>query len=161
MRKQLSIDEIIEEKGKVYVAKIKLSVIRENTSSKRTQIGSPEDVARLGFIQSELVSSDREKFMCIHLNIKHVVLSYEIVSIGSLNSSIVHPRELLKGALLANAAAIIVGHNHPSGSPEPSPDDIAVTKRLVEAGSIIGIPILDHLIFGDQGFVSLKEREVM
>lgn len=161
MREQLNIDEIIEEEGKVYVAKIKLSVIRENTASERIEIGSPEDVAALEFIKEELVSSDREKFMCIHLNIKHVVLSYEIISIGSLNSSVVHPRETLKGAILSNAAAIILAHNHPSSDVEPSPEDIAVTKRLVDAGNILGIQILDHLIFGGNGFVSLKERGVM
>lgn len=99
--------------------------------------------------------------MCIHLNIKQVVLSYEIVSVGSLNSSVVHPRELYKGALLSNAASIIVVHNHPSGQTTPSPEDIAVTKRLSDAGNILGIQLLDHLVLGNNGFVSLKEQGIL
>lgn len=158
MDEQLSIDGIREEGSTVYVAKIRLSVIRESTASEPITIGSPEDVASLDFIQTELVSSDREKFICLHLNIKHMVTSYEVVSIGSLNSSVVHARETFKGAILANAAAIILVHQHPSGDPTPSADDIAVTKRLVEAGNIIGITVLDHLIFGHQKFFSLKEQ---
>jgi len=154
MREQLNIDEILSEGGKVYIAKIKLSVVREDTGTKRIEISSPEDVANLDFIQSELISSDREKFICIHLNIKHVVISYEVVSIGSLNSSVVHPRETLKGAILANAAAIILAHNHPSNCVQPSPEDITVTKRLIEAGNILGIQTLDHITVGDGKFFS-------
>ncbi len=161
MNEQLGVDEIREEGSTVYVAKIRLSVVRESTASEPITIGCPEDVASLDFIKSELVSSDREKFICLHLNIKHMVISYEVVSIGSLNSSIVHPRELYKGAILANAAAVILCHNHPSNQCEPSSEDIAVTKRLADAGNIIGISVLDHLIFGDQKFFSLKEQGLM
>lgn len=99
--------------------------------------------------------------ICLHLDIKHAVISYEIVSVGSLNFSVVHPREVFKGAFLANAGAVIVYHNHPSGDPEPSAEDITVTKRLVDAGKILGIEVLDHIIFGDRGFISLKELGLM
>jgi len=81
--------------------------------------------------------------------------------IGSLNLSIVHPREVMKPAILSNAAGVIVGHNHPSGNPEPSQEDIQVTKKLVEAGKIIGIEVFDHIILGDEKFVSLKEKGYM
>jgi DNA repair protein RadC len=86
------------------------------------------------------------------------VVYEKVVFIGSLNASIVHPREVFKEALKWSAASIIVSHNHPSGDPAPSREDIAVTKRLVEAGEIIGIECLDHLIVGDGEFVSLKEK---
>lgn len=161
MNEQLSIDGIREEGSTVYVAKIRLSVIRESTASKPITVNGPEDVASLDFIQTELVSSDREKFICLHLNIKHMLISYEVVSIGSLNYSVVHAREVFKGAMLANAAAVILAHNHPSDVCDPSPEDIAVTKKLVEAGNIIGISVLDHLIFGHQNFFSLKEHGLL
>ncbi len=161
MNEQLNTGGSKGEGGKIYIAKIKLSLIRENTSSKPIVINGPDDVASLDFIREEIISSDRENFVCLHLSIKHSVLSYEIVSVGSLNCSVVHPRETFKGALLANAAAVILAHNHPSGSPEPSPEDVKVTKRLVEAGDILGVQILDHMVFGDTGFVSFKERGLM
>ena len=104
---------------------------------------------------------DREKFICLHLNTKNNLLSYEVVSIGSLNASLVHPRELFKGAILVNAASIILCHNHPSDDPEPSPDDITLTKRLSESGDILGISVLDHVIFTAERFVSLKERGIL
>ncbi len=154
--------ETTEEKGEsLYVARIKLSVVKESTGIEPIAIESQYDAANLKFIRDEIVHSDREVFICLHLNIKHAVISYEIVSVGSLNFSVVHPRECFKGALLANAAAIIAYHNHPSGDPEPSPEDIAVTKRLVDAGKILGIEVLDHIIFGNRGFISLQERGLM
>jgi len=161
MNEQLGTDEIREEGGKSYIARVKLSVVREEAVSKIPVISGPEDVASLDFVKTELISSDRENFVCLHLNIKHAVISYEIVSIGNLHSAIVHPREVYKGAMLANSAAIIIAHNHPSGDPEPSPEDITITKRLSDAGNILGIQILDHLVFGDRGFVSLKERGLL
>jgi DNA repair protein RadC len=92
------------------------------------------------------------------LDTKNRLLSWETVSLGTLSTSVVHPREVFKGAILANAASIILCHNHPSGDPKPSAEDIAITKRLAEAGKILGIDVLDHIIFGEEGFVSLKER---
>lgn len=150
-----------EKGGSLYVAKIRLSVVRESTAAEPVAIESPEDAADLNFIKDELLLSDREMFICLHLTTKHVVISYEIVSIGSLNSSVVHPREVFKGAFLANAAAVILYHNHPSGDPEPSAEDIAVTKRLADAGNIVGVQVLDHIVFGGKDFVSLKERELL
>lgn len=103
----------------------------------------------------------QEVFGILILNTKHKIVAVHEISRGSLNSSIVHPREVFKPAVLHNAAAIICFHNHPSGDPKPSGEDIEITKRLVEAGKIMGIEILDHIIVGDDGYTSLKERGVM
>ena len=86
------------------------------------------------------------------------MLAIETVSVGSLNSSIVHPREVFKNPLKRSAAALVLVHNHPSGDPAPSREDLDVTKRLVEAGKILGIEVLDHIIIGDQRYISLKEE---
>lgn len=127
--------------------------------SERYTINSPEDVVRL--LMPDMRYLDREHFKALILNIKHQVLRISDVSIGSLNSSVVHPRELYKMVIRHNGAAVIVVHNHPSGDPAPSSEDIAVTKRLCEAGSILGIDLLDHIILGDGRFISLKEHNLM
>lgn len=103
----------------------------------------------------------REVVLVMMLNTKNVVTAVHIAHIGSLNSSIVHPREVFQAAILNNAASIIVAHQHPSGDPTPSREDINVTKRLVEAGTIIGIEVLDHVIVGYGKYFSLKEKGYM
>jgi DNA repair protein RadC len=100
----------------------------------------------------------QEHFVCLYLNTKNQVLHKQTIFIGSLNASIVHPREVFREALKRSAASIICLHNHPSGDPAPSREDIEVTKRLVECGKMIGIDVLDHLIIGENKFVSLKEK---
>lgn len=100
----------------------------------------------------------QEHFVALYLNTKNHVIKQKTLFIGSLNASIVHPREVFKEALRTSSAALICLHNHPSGDPAPSPEDISVTKRLNEAGKILGITLLDHIITGDDCFVSLKER---
>jgi DNA repair protein RadC len=100
----------------------------------------------------------QEHFVTLYLNTKNQVLHKKTVFIGSLNASIVHPREVYKEALRRSAASIICIHNHPSGDPSPSREDIEVTKRLNECGKILGIDLLDHLIIGENKFVSLKEK---
>ena len=92
---------------------------------------------------------------------KNEVLHKQTIFIGSLNSSIVHPREIFREAVKRSAASIICAHNHPSGNPAPSPEDIEVTKRLSEAGALMGIEVLDHVIIGDHQFISLKEKGYM
>lgn len=105
-----------------------------------------------------LSDKDREMFVVSCLDVKNQPTSINVCSIGSLSSSIVHPREVFKTAILSNASSIIVGHNHPSGNLEPSKEDIAITNRLKECGSILGIQVLDHLILGDNNtFLSFKE----
>lgn len=99
-------------------------------------------------INQYLKGADREHFVVIMLNTKYEIIGINTVSIGTLDASLVHPREVFKPAILTNAAAIILAHNHPSGHPEPSEDDIKVTRKLKEAGEILGIDVLDHIIIG-------------
>ena len=99
-----------------------------------------------------------EVFAILCLSTKHRIIAYHEVSRGSLDSTHVHPREVFKAAILANAAAIVLAHNHPSGDPTPSPDDITLTRRLVDAGRLIGVDVLDHIVIGDGRHVSFRER---
>ncbi len=101
---------------------------------------------------------DREQFLVCCLDAKNVSIGVNIVSIGSLNLSIVHPREVFKAVILLNAAAIIAVHNHPSGDPTPSPEDRTLTTRLREAGELLGIKLLDHLILGDDRLYSFADQ---
>lgn len=109
-------------------------------------------------VMEEVRFLTHEYFVCLYLNTKNQVLHKHTVFIGSLNSSIVHPREIFKEAFKRSAASFICVHNHPSGDPTPSREDIEVTQRLFECGKLIGIQLLDHLVIGDQKFVSLKEK---
>ena len=138
----------------VTIKQVKNDVLRMEHG---TTVRSPEDAANILF--KYLEGADREHMVVMCLNTKNQVNRIESISIGSLNSSIVHPREIYKSAILSNAASIILGHNHPSGDPNPSREDIEVTKRLVEAGNILGIEVLDHVIVGDTDrFYSLKQE---
>ncbi len=128
-------------------------------SEGRYTIRSPEDAA--AYLMTDMASLNQEHFVVLFLNVKNEVLHKQTIFIGSLNSSIVHPREIFREAVKRSAASIIVAHNHPSGNPSPSPEDIEVTKRLIEAGSIMGIEVLDHVIIGDHQFLSLKEKGYM
>lgn len=122
----------------------------------RPAIRSPADVAHLAM--SELRHQTREQFKALLLDTKNQVVRIVTVSVGSLNESIVHPRELYREAIRHSAAAVVVVHNHPSGDPTPSPEDVEVTVRLRDAGRVIGIDLLDHVIIGDGCWVSLRER---
>jgi DNA repair protein RadC len=122
----------------------------------RYSIRSPEDGAN--YVMNDMRFLSQEHFVCLYLNTKNQVLHKQTIFIGSLNASIVHPREVFKEAFRRSAASIICIHNHPSGDPTPSREDIEVTKRLVECGKIIGIDVLDHLIIGEKKYVSLKEK---
>ena len=124
-----------------------------------TIIRRPEDT--LPVLEAELSELGYEKFIALALNTKNHVTAVLPVSSGSLNASIVHPRELFQRAILANAASIIVCHNHPSGDPTPSPEDIALTRKLVEAGQLLDIPILDHVILGYGKYSSFKEMGLL
>jgi DNA repair protein RadC len=119
-------------------------------------IRSPQDVADL--LMDRLRFEKKEHFIVIHLDTKNQVIGEEVASIGSLDSSIVHPREIFKSALKKSSASIICVHNHPSGDPTPSREDILVTKRLFEVGQLMGIEVLDHVIIGEHRFTSLKEK---
>jgi DNA repair protein RadC len=104
--------------------------------------------------------ADKEHFCVFFLNTQNRIISREIVSIGTLNTSLIHPRECFRTAILKNSAAVIFAHNHPSGSLEPSDEDMAVTKRLKDAGKLIGIEVLDHVIVTAESYKSLREQNL-
>ncbi len=108
-----------------------------------------------------LMKETKEMFITLHLDGKNRIICMDLVSIGSLNQSIVHPREVFKTACLSNAAALILIHQHPTGDPSPSSEDIAITRRLKEAGEIMGIKILDHIIIGQDEYLSFVERGLL
>lgn len=108
-------------------------------------------------VRSSMIGLDREHFRVIMLNTRHEILDIVEVSVGGLASAPVHPREVFKEAVRCSAAAVIVVHNHPSGSPEPSRDDVLITEQLRAAGRLVGIELLDHLIIGERAFTSLRE----
>ena len=117
--------------------------------------GRPAEAANA--LMALLADEPAEVFAILCLTTKHRVIAFHEVSRGILDSTLVHPREVFKAALLANAAAIVAGHNHPSGDPTPSPDDIALTRRLAAAGDILGVPLLDHVIVGEGRYYSFSE----
>jgi len=119
-------------------------------------VSNPNDAAEL--FNTAFPNCDRERLIVIMLNTRNKCVGVNTVSIGDLTSSIVHPREVFKPAILANACSIIIMHNHPSGDPSPSADDINITKRIQACSELIGIELIDHVIIGDSSHVSLKER---
>ena len=125
------------------------------------KIGSPQDAYNAIKTITNVQEEAQEVFGILILNTKNKVVAVHEISRGTLSSSLVHPREVFKPAVLHNAAAIICFHNHPSGDPEPSIQDIEITKRLVKAGEIMAIEIFDHIVIGDDRYVSLKEMGVM
>ena len=123
------------------------------------KITAPKDIAEffIPILRDEL----KEKFIVVCLNSANKVTRFETISIGSLNSSVVHPREIFKFAIENSSASIILIHNHPSGNLEPSQEDISITKKLVDAGTILNISVLDHLIIAGNSFTSMVERRLM
>lgn len=122
-----------------------------------SSIKSPDDVVNVGKGFMRIHEEPEEYMYMICMNTKNKVIGVFEISHGSVNASIVNPREVFQKALLANAVSIILIHNHPSGDPTPSNEDIQVTKRLIEAGKIVGVEVLDHIIIGDR-YSSLKEK---
>jgi DNA repair protein RadC len=121
-------------------------------------IRGPEDV--LAHVP-DLARARREHFVVLLLNARHEIQCRETVSIGSLNASIVHPREVFRPAILHAAASVVLVHNHPSGDPEPSEEDLSITRRLVQVGELVGIDVLDHVIVAERGVVSLRARQML
>jgi len=152
-------EEALWQKKRVSVVNIKL--VREGSLPYNTKsIRAPDSAAEL--LRDFIGDADREMAVEICLDTKNKPVAIHVISVGTLNSSVIHPREIFKAAILTNAASIILSHNHPSGDPTPSKEDLDVTGRLVEAGKIIGIDIMDHIIIGaGKEFVSLKARGLM
>ena len=166
------VEEIAKVKGVGETKAIQLKAAFElarrlssNTRDKQNPISSPEDAAAA--VREDMRLLDREEFRVLLLNTKNGLIKKCEVSRGSLNASIVEPREVFKDAIAASAASMILVHNHPSGDPTPSSEDIAETKSLFKAGELLNISVLDHIILGhrttkrDQDFVSLKELGLM
>jgi DNA repair protein RadC len=131
-----------------YLPVYRVQLVHETViPANRPQLGSSADAARL--LRQFLRQVDREHFVVILVDRKNRLIGLHTVSIGSLTASVVHPREVFKVAILSNAAAILCGHNHPSGDPQPSGEDRSLTRRLVKAGQVLGIDVLDHVIIGD------------
>lgn len=132
------------------------------------QVKDPDTAVQIMENLFQMSARDKEIFACLMLDTKNRIIGVTKISEGSLNSSIVHPREVFKPALIAGAASIVVAHNHPSGDPAPSREDIEVTRRLCEAGRLLGVDLLDHVIIGYEGtvpgspgFLSMKQKGLM
>lgn len=158
----ISVEELMRIKGvgKAKAVQIKAGVeLGRRVARKEKELAtirSPRDAA--AYLMERLQLEVQETFYCLYLNTKNQVLFEKAIFVGSLNASIVHPREVFREAIKWSAASIIVAHNHPSGDPTPSQEDIQVTLRLREAGQILGIECLDHLIIGAGRYVSLKDK---
>jgi len=132
-------------------------------SREKADLKGPTEVAghlRKILNQEDRLSQEREHFWVVALSATNTVKFVELVSLGTLNSSLVHPREVFRRAIQCGAYSIILGHNHPSGNSKPSGEDIALTRELEDAGRILGIKVLDHVIIGDQAF-SFKEEGIL
>lgn len=146
-----------------YFKKYKLTVVKESSSKYEISniISSPKDIVNVLTHVLKIQEEAEEIFVLITLDTKNKITGIFEVSRGSIDSSIVHPREVLKRALLNNSANIVVAHNHPSEDPTPSKNDINITLRLKEASDLIGINLLDHVIIGGSRYCSLKEKAVL
>ncbi|MGA3243394.1 MAG: DNA repair protein RadC [Bacteroidota bacterium] len=131
----------------------------ELADRQKLYVRSPADVVQnFRFLFHQIV---HERFVCLWLNTANRVMGLTVVSEGTLNSSLVHPREVFRDAIVATSASIIVMHNHPSGNPEPSQEDITITRQLVESGKVLGIPVHDHVIIAEDGYTSFAERGLL
>ena len=147
--------------SKVSIRKYGVALVKEDTIECNSTLGSKvhDSITAFEIAKSmEFADKSEEEFWIACLDAKNIIIGLHMVSRGSLSSSIVHPREVFKRAILNNASGIICMHNHPSGNPAPSQADSDVTRRLVEAGELIGIRVIDHIIVGDETYVSLKEK---
>lgn len=125
----------------------------------KKKITSPADFYEL--FNPIMLEQPNEVFIVAWLSSSNRVIGFDIISSGNLNSSVVHPREVFRRAVVTNCASIIIAHNHPSGNPDPSNEDISITKKLIEAGKILDVPIFDHIIFAENSFTSFVERRLI
>ncbi|NGZ77522.1 RadC family protein [Saccharibacillus alkalitolerans] len=162
----LSVSELTKIKGVGPAKAVQLKAgielglrLSRKSFGEKVVVRSPRDAYEA--VREQLDRLRKEHFVCLFLNTKNHIIGQETLSVGSLNASIVHPREVFRAAIKWSSASIVCAHNHPSGDPAPSPEDIALTKRLAEAGRIVGIDVLDHIVVGDDTYVSLKEQGLM
>ncbi len=135
--------------------RVKVSLVREPGAAPRHALDSPGKVYD---IVKDLAERDRETFEVLHLDTRNHLIARETISVGTLTASLVHPREVFAAAVTRGTAGIILVHNHPSGNPSPSREDREVTRRLVDAGKLLGIPVLDHLIVGEERWFSFASE---
>ncbi|NMA84801.1 MAG: DNA repair protein RadC [Epulopiscium sp.] len=161
----MSLKDLQRIKGIGQVKSIQIQAVMELSkriakcqAQKQFKISSPSAVAHI--YMEEMRYLKQEHFKVVLLDTKNKIIGDRDVTIGSINSSIVHPREVFKEAIQRSAAHIIIVHNHPSGDPTPSREDIEVTKRIIEAGNLLGVPVLDHIIIGNGKYISLKEKDL-
>lgn len=161
-----SVQELSQIKGvgQAKAAQVKAAIelgrrLRGYRSGAEVKISKPEDAALM--VMEDMRYLAKEYLRVIFLNTKNIVIECRDISIGSLNTSIVHPREVYSEAIKKSSSSIIICHNHPSGDPSPSQEDINITKRLSEVGKLVGIELLDHLIIGDGTYISLKEKGIL
>jgi len=133
--------------------------LERETNYESYDIRDPQGVVRA--VRKTIKDKAKEHFKLILLNTRNKIIGLSTVSIGTLNASLVHPREVFKDAIRHSASSVVVAHNHPSGNPEPSDEDVKITRRLVESGKILGIEVLDHIIIGKDAFVSLKTKGLL
>lgn len=145
------------------MTKYRLELVKEESHKYEveTRISCPKDIYEVLTKVCRIQCNAEEVFILITLNTKNIVTGYFEVHRGTINTSLVHPREVFKRALLNNASNIMVAHNHPSGDPNPSKEDLQITERLKEAGNLLGINLLDHIIVGEDKYISLKEKGVL
>ena len=145
------------------MTKYRLELVKEESHKYEveTRISCPKDIYEILTKVCRIQCNAEEVFILITLNTKNIVTGYFEVHRGTINTSLVHPREVFKRALLNNASNIMVAHNHPSGDPNPSKEDIQITERLKEAGNLLGINLLDHIIVGEDKYISLKEKGIL
>ncbi len=141
------------------ISEIARRLYSKSYTSNDYKISKPQDVANL--LMADMAYLKREVFKVVLLNTKNFVIDIIDISVGSLNSSLVHPRETFLEAIKRSAANIIAVHNHPSGDSTPSSEDVNITKRLAECGKLLGINLLDHIVFGRNNYISLKEKGVI
>ena len=163
---QIGIEELTKVRGVGKVKAIQLNAVAELTRriSKRTAkeslvMDSPETVAR--YFMEDLRHRDKECFMMLSLDSKGALISESLISIGTVNASLASPREVFVEAVNNRAVSIILVHNHPSGNPKPSKNDLVVTRQMKDAGELLGIKLIDHIIIGDNSYVSLSEEKMM
>ncbi|MFA6376739.1 MAG: DNA repair protein RadC [Candidatus Paceibacterota bacterium] len=159
---KVSLEILLKEKGlgkaKALQVMAALELGKRLNSEKKPEILTPEDVWKLC---GDIRNSKKEHFVAFYLDTQNKLIERQIISIGTLNASLVHPREVFEPAVVGHAASVIIAHNHPSGDLEPSGEDTAVTKRLAAAGSILGIEIIDHIIVTAPGFSSMKAKNLI
>jgi DNA repair protein RadC len=138
---------------------VRVKLVREKDSYYGSKhIRSPEELVSV--VRRFLEYTDREVFLTVNLSTANTINSIHVVSVGTLDKAVVHPREVFKAAILSNASNIALAHNHPSGDPNPSQDDIQITAVLVRCGEILGIKVLDHIIIGEDSYLSFAEQKL-